>query len=51
MDGLAWPKGVEVMEGGNGSVTSLKEPVGLWKPSTMLELTGRVVSTVPESSR
>ena len=38
------------MEGGNGSVTLLKEPVGLWKPSNMLELMGRVVSTVPESS-
>ena len=48
--GPAWPKGVEVMEGGNGSVTSLKEPIGLRKPSNMLELMGRVVSTVPESS-
>ena len=48
--GLAWPKGVKVMEGGNGSVTSLKEPIGLWKPSNMLELTARVVSTLPESS-
>ena len=38
------------MEGGSGSITSLKEPVGLWKPSNMLELTGRVVSTVLESS-
>ena len=36
--------------GGNGSVTSLKEPVGLQKPSNMLELMGRVVMTVPESS-
>ena len=47
--GLAWPKGVEVMEGGNGSVTSLKEPIGLQNLSNMLELMGRVVSTVPES--
>ena len=47
---LAWPKGVKVMEVGNGSVTSLKEPVGLRKPSNMLELMGRVVSTAPESS-
>ena len=48
--GPAWPKGVEVMEGGNGSVTSLKEPSGLQKLSNMLELKGRVVSTMPESS-
>ena len=48
--GLAWPKGVKVMEGGNGSVMLLKEPVGLQKPSNLLELTGRVVSTMPESS-
>ena len=27
--GLAWPKGVEVMDGGNGSVTVLKESIGL----------------------
>ena len=45
------PKGVKVMEGGNGSVTSLKEPVGLRKPSNRLELTGRVVLTVQESSQ
>ena len=48
--GLALPKGVEVMEGSNGSVTLLKEPVGLQKPSNMLELMGRVASTAPESS-
>ena len=47
---LAWPKGVKVMEGGNGSVTSLEEPVGLRKLSNMLELMGRVVSTTLESS-
>ena len=45
--GPAWPKGVQVMEGGNGSVMSLKEPIGLWKPSNMLELMGRVVLTAP----
>ena len=39
------------MEGGNGSVTLLKEPIGLWKPSNMLKLMGRVVSIVPESSQ
>ena len=38
------------MEGGNGSVMSLKEPIGLQKQSNMLELMGRVVSTMPESS-
>ena len=38
------------MEGGNGSIMSLKEPVGLWKASNMLELMGRVVLTVLESS-
>ena len=48
--GPAWPKGVEVMEGGNGLVMSLKEPVGLRKPSNMLELMGRVVLTTLESS-
>ena len=47
---LAWPKGVKVMDGGNGSVMSLKEPDGLWKLSNRLELTGRVVSTMPGSS-
>ena len=36
--------------GGSSSITSLKEPVGLQKPSNMLELTGRVVLTVLESS-
>ena len=30
--------------GGSSSITSLKEPIRLWKPSNMLELTGRVVS-------
>ena len=38
------------MEGGNGSIMLLKEPVGLWKVSNMLELMGRVVSTALESS-
>ena len=36
--------------GGNSSITSLKEPIGLRKVSNMLELTGRVVSTALESS-
>ena len=48
---LAWPKGVEVMEGCSGSVMSLKEPIKLRKWSNMLELMERVVSTVPESSQ
>ena len=47
--GPAWPKEVKVMEGGNDSIMSLKEPIGLWKPSNMLELMGRVVSTMLES--
>ena len=38
------------MEGGSGSITSLKEPVGLWKVSNMLEPMGRVVSTILEST-
>ena len=46
----AWPRGVEVMEGGNGSIMSLKELVGLQKASNMLELMGRVVLTMLESS-
>ena len=36
--------------GGDGSIILLKEPVELWKPSNMLELMGRVVSTTLESS-
>ena len=48
--GLAWPKRVKVVEGGSGSITLLKEPIRLWKLSNMLELMGRVVSTVLESS-
>ena len=36
--------------GGGSSVTSLKEPVRLWKPSNMLELMRRVVLTMLESS-
>ena len=44
--GPAWPKGVEVIEGDSDSVTSLKEPIRLQKPSNMLELMGRVVLTV-----
>ena len=38
------------MEGGNGSIMSLTEPVGLQKASNMLKLTWRVVSTALESS-
>ena len=48
--GLAGPKGVKVMEGGNSSVTSLWEHVGLRRMSNALELTGMVVSNVRESS-
>ena len=38
------------MEGGSGSTTLLKEPVGLWKVSNMLEPMGRVVFIVLEST-
>ena len=38
------------MEGGNGSITSLTEPIRLQKVSNMLELMGRVVLTALESS-
>ena len=48
--GQARPKGVEVMEGGNSSVTSLWEPIGLQRPSNTLELMGRVELSVQVSS-
>ena len=38
------------MEGGSGSIMSLKEPIGLPKVFNMLELMGRVVLTVLEST-
>ena len=47
--GPALPNGVEVIEGASGSTTSLREPIGLWNVSIVLELMGRVVSTVAES--
>ena len=34
------------MEGGRGSVTSLRDPIGLRRPSKALELTGRVELSV-----
>ena len=40
------PKGVEVMEGGRGSVPLLWDPTGLQRPSKVLELTGRVELSV-----
>ena len=40
------PKGVEVMEGGRGSVPLLWDPLGLQRPSKALELTGRVELSV-----
>ena len=43
-------KGVKVMEGGRSLVTSLWDPVGLWRPSKALELTGRVELSVWVSS-
>ena len=46
---LALPRGVEVIEGASGSTTLLREPVGLRNVSIMLELRGRVVSTVLEA--
>ena len=50
MSGTGLTQGVEVMEGGSGSITSLREPVRLQKVSNMLEMMGRVVSTVLEST-
>ena len=50
MSGTCLTQGSGSNGGGNGSITSLKEPVGLRKVSKMLELMGRVVSTVLESS-
>ena len=38
------------MEGASSSITSLREPVGLWKVSDMLEPMGRVMSAVLEST-
>ena len=35
--GPALPRGVEVMEGASGSTTLLREPVGLWNVSIVLE--------------
>ena len=46
----ALPRGVEVIQGASGSITSLREPVRLWNVSIVLELMGRVVSTVLEST-
>ena len=52
--GPALPRGVEVIEGASGSTASLREPVGLWNVSIVLEPMGTVVSTVvafiPQSS-
>ena len=48
--GLALPRGVEVMEGASGSITSLREPVGLRKLSNVLEPMGRVMSAMLEST-
>ena len=39
-----------MMEGGWSSVTLLWDPVGLWKPSNVLELTGSVELSVWVSS-
>ena len=47
--GPTLPRGVEVIEGTSGSITSLREPVRLRKGSIVLEPMGRVVSTIPES--
>ena len=40
--GVPSPRGVDVMEGGWSTVALLWDPIGLWKPSNPLELTGRV---------
>ena len=50
MSGTGLTQGSRSNGGGNGSITSLKESVGLRKVSNMLELMGRVVSTALESS-
>ena len=44
--GVPRPKGVEVMEGGWSLVTSLWDPVGLQKPSNVLELMASVELSV-----
>ena len=48
--GPALPRGVEVIEGASGSITSLREPIGLRNVCIVLDPMGRVVSTVPEST-
>ena len=48
--GPALPRGVEVIEGASGLITLLREPIGLRNVSIVLELIGRVVSTVLEST-
>ena len=48
--GVLSPRGVKVMEGGWSSVASLRDPVGLWKPSNLLELMGRVELSLQVSS-
>ena len=50
MSGTGLTQGSGSNGGGNSSIMSLKEPVRLWKVSNMLELMGRVVSTILESS-
>ena len=47
---LAGPRGGEVMAGGISSVTSLWEPAGLQRPSSMLEPMGMETLRVRESS-
>ena len=48
--GPALPRGVEVIEGASGLITSLREPIGLRNVSIVLEPIGRVVSAVLEST-
>ena len=48
MSGTGLTQGVEVMEWGSGSITSLREPIRLQKVSNMMEMMGRVVSTILE---
>ena len=50
MPGTGLAQGSRSNGGGNGSITLLKKPIGLWKASNMLELIGRVVLTTLESS-
>ena len=48
--GPALPRGVEGMEGASNSIMSLREPIRLQNMSNMLELMGRVMLAILEST-